>query len=107
MIEGVKKRGYIQSAAIRRYQRSKEMKKLILALLMMLALPVMADDYVNGYTRSDGTYVEGYYRSSPDGQKWNNYSSEGNTNPYNGKEGTKSNDYWTPPTDPYKQKTYK
>lgn len=84
------------------------MKKIIAFLILAAAAPVMADEYVSGYTKSDGTYVEGYYRSNPDGVKWNNYSSEGNRNPYNGKEGTKSNDtYWTPPPDPYKQKSYK
>lgn len=83
------------------------MKKIIALLILAAALPVVADEYVSGYTKSDGTYVEGYYRSNSDGQSWNNYSTQGNTNPYNGKEGTKANDYWKPPTDPYKQKTYK
>ena len=45
----------------------------------------LADEYVNGYTRSDGTYVQGYMRSSPDGDPYNNYSFPGNTNPYTGK----------------------
>lgn len=31
--------------------------------------------YVNGYYRSDGTYVRPHYRSNPDGVKWNNYGS--------------------------------
>ena len=41
--------------------------------------------YVNGYLKSNGTYVNGYYRSSPDGNPYNNYSFPGNTNPYTGK----------------------
>jgi hypothetical protein len=45
----------------------------------------LADEYVHGYTRSDGTYVQGYMRSSPDGNPYNNYSFPGNTNPYTGK----------------------
>ena len=45
----------------------------------------LADEYVHGYTRSDGTYVQGYMRSSPDGNPYNNYSFPGNTNPYAGK----------------------
>lgn len=32
-----------------------------------------ADVYVDGYYRSDGTYVQPHVRSSPDGQRWNNY----------------------------------
>ncbi len=40
--------------------------------------------YVKPYYRKDGTYVEGYYRSSPDGDATNNYSYPGNTNPYTG-----------------------
>jgi hypothetical protein len=45
----------------------------------------LADEYVHGYTRSDGTYVQGYMRSSPDGNPYNNYSFPGNTNPHTGK----------------------
>jgi len=45
---------------------------------------------VHGYVRKDGTYVSSYHRSKPDKSKANNYSSEGNINPYTGKAGTKS-----------------
>ncbi|MGD0291890.1 MAG: hypothetical protein ABSC63_19935 [Candidatus Binataceae bacterium] len=45
----------------------------------------LADEYVHGYTRSDGTYVQGYMRSPPDSNPYNNYSVPGNTNPYTGK----------------------
>jgi len=43
-----------------------------------------ADVWVNGYYRSNGTYVSGHYRSSPDGNPYNNWSFPGNTNPYTG-----------------------
>lgn len=43
---------------------------------------------VRGYTRSDGTYVAPHYRSVPDGNKFNNYSTQGNVNPYTGQQGT-------------------
>lgn len=46
------------------------------------------DTTVSGYTRSNGTYVESYHRSSPNGTQTDNYSSIGNTNPYTGQEGT-------------------
>lgn len=66
------------------------MKKVILgvALLCSSAGFMLADTYVNSYTRSDGTYVQGHYRSSPDNSKFNNYSTQGNINPHTGKLGT-------------------
>lgn len=63
------------------------------------------DVWVNGYYRKDGTYVKGYWRTSPDTSISNNYSTIGNTNPYTGAEGTKSGEsqlnlstYLTKPT---------
>jgi hypothetical protein len=50
--------------------------------------PASASEYVNGYTRKDGTYVQPYYRSSPDNSYNNNYEVKPNVNPYSGKEGT-------------------
>lgn len=61
------------------------MKKVILTLLIILTANVNAATYVRGYTKSNGTYVEGHYRSDSDGIKSNNYSNEGNYNPYTGK----------------------
>ncbi|WP_197077514.1 hypothetical protein [Hyphomicrobium sp. 99] len=58
-----------------------------------IILPVCAanaDDYVHGYTRSNGTYVEPYYKSSPNNSTFDNYSTKGNVNPYTGQEGTKN-----------------
>ncbi len=43
---------------------------------------------VKGYTRKDGTYVKPHYRSSPDGNPYNNWSFPGNTNPYTGETAT-------------------
>jgi hypothetical protein len=65
------------------------MRKVILLILGLLTLTsiILADDYVNGYSRSNGTYVSGYYRSDSDGISSNNYSYHGNTNPYTGKKG--------------------
>lgn len=43
-----------------------------------------ADVYVRGYSRNDGTYIAPHYRSTPDGNPWNNWSTDGNVNPYTG-----------------------
>ena len=67
------------------------MKKAILlavALVIGWLSVANAQVYVRPYTRKDGTYVEGNYRSRPDGNPYNNYSFPGNTNPYTGKEAT-------------------
>lgn len=43
---------------------------------------------VKGYYRKNGTYVESHQRSAPNSTKRDNFSSEGNYNPYTGKKGT-------------------
>ena len=70
------------------------MKKLLVLLALLFSLlNALADTYVNGYYKKDGTYVNGYTRSSPDSTNLNNYSTQGNTNPYTGSQGTKAQDY--------------
>jgi len=70
------------------------MKKLLILMLgSFIALSALADTYVNGYFKKNGTYVEGYYRTSPNSTTTDNYSSQGNTNPYTGTSGHKANDY--------------
>lgn len=49
-----------------------------------------AQVHVDGYTRRDGTYVAPHYRSSPDSTPFNNYSTQGNINPYTGQQGTQN-----------------
>ena len=68
------------------------MKKIIISIVFVLTLinTVSADVWVNGYFRSDGTYVQGHYRSSPDSSVTNNWSYSGNTNPYTGEVGSNS-----------------
>jgi hypothetical protein len=46
------------------------------------------DVYVHDYYRKDGTHVRAHYRSAPDGNPCNNWSTEGNINPYTGQLGT-------------------
>ncbi len=50
---------------------------------------------VSGYTRSDGTYVQPYFRTAPNSTNRDNFSTIGNVNPYNGKPG------WVEPDSKY------
>ena len=43
---------------------------------------------VSGYTRSNGTYVEPYRATNPNGTQRDNYGASGNVNPYTGQVGT-------------------
>lgn len=67
------------------------MKKTIILTLAIVAMAAtaMADEYVQGYTRKDGTYVQPHHRSSPNSTTTDNYSTQGNVNPYTGQPGTK------------------
>ncbi len=79
------------------------MKKLILVVVSLVALVSVTSaeagghrggyhstSHVNGYYRSNGSYVSPHYRSGRDGYHNNNWSVQGNVNPYTGKPGTKS-----------------
>ncbi len=67
------------------------MKWMILTFAALTQIgAVYADEYVNGYTRSNGTYVEPHYRSSPNNTTYDNWSTKGNVNPYTGQEGTRN-----------------
>lgn len=76
------------------------MKRLIIiAAVAAFSSAAIADTYVQGHTRSDGTYVQGYYRTDANSTRNDNYSTQGNTNPYTGQAGTKApdnNGYTTP-----------
>jgi hypothetical protein len=70
------------------------MKKLmLLAVTLLLTVFAFADQYVNGYFRKDGTYVEGHYKTTPHDTNWGAYSTEGNSNPYTGSDGLRARDY--------------
>ncbi|GAB6283601.1 MAG: hypothetical protein STSR0008_23830 [Ignavibacterium sp.] len=71
------------------------MKKMIFIFLILLlsSISVYSQVKVRSYFRKDGTYVQSHYRTYPDGNIFNNWSTKGNINPYSGKEGT---------IDPYK-----
>lgn len=75
------------------------MRKIIVLLFAIATLFVTvsvaspkAEAYsyrVRGYYRSSGTYVQPYYRTSPNSYKYDNYSYKGNYNPYTGRYGTR------------------
>lgn len=78
--------------------------RLILAIAaatLMLPVTASAQVHVRGYTRSDGTYVAPSVRTAPNSSRADNWSTQGNVNPYNGQQGTQ-NPYptYNPPRQP-------
>ena len=63
------------------------MRKFAFSLLVGLSFApsVLADEFVRGTVRRDGAYVQPHWRSSPDGNPYNNWSYPGNVNPHTGK----------------------
>lgn len=52
------------------------MKKLIFSILILILFTTFVyaqDVWVDGYYRSDGTYVRGHWRSAPNQYRWDNY----------------------------------
>ena len=72
------------------------MNRILLLVVVSLFLvgSVSAATRVGGYFRSNGRYVNSYYKSSPNSTRLDNYSTKGNYNPYTGKKGH---------TNPYKR----
>jgi hypothetical protein len=66
------------------------MKKLLLGLIAtaLITPALSAQVRVQGHIRKDGTYVAPHYRSAPDNNIYNNYSTKPNINPYTGQTGT-------------------
>jgi hypothetical protein len=76
------------------WKRRIQMKILFALLgLVLVSQTAAADTYVRGYMRNNGTYVEPHHRTNPNNNVFDNYSTQGNTNPYTGQQGT---------VDPYK-----
>ena len=81
------------------------MKSIIGLCFLLLSTSAIADTYVNGYVKRDGTYVQPHYRSDSNQYRYDNYSSHGNSNPYTSQQGYQRNEFTTPPaynqTNPY------
>jgi hypothetical protein len=57
----------------------------VLAAVLLFPLIAAAQVYVRPYVRRDGTVVQGYQRTRPDRNPYNNYSTPGNFNPNTGR----------------------
>lgn len=51
--------------------------------------------YQNGYTKSNGAFVQPHYKTQSNHTNWDNYSTRGNTNTFTGERGTRARDYST------------
>jgi hypothetical protein len=74
---------------------------VVCAVALVSLQQAIADVYVRGYYRSNGTYVQPHYRSNPDGNPYNNWSTYPNVNPYTGTMGTKHIQLQTVIINPY------
>jgi hypothetical protein len=66
------------------------MKRLIFAAAVLAATSASAQPahHVRGYVTENGTYVAPHYQTNPNGTTSDNYSTQGNINPYTGQTGT-------------------
>lgn len=74
------------------------MKTILIICVALLTsnVALARDSYVRGYVRSNGTYVQGYHRTTPDNTINNNYGTQGNVNPYTGSAGTEQRNPYQP-----------
>lgn len=64
--------------------RNRIILTLFVFVVFSLGLPfTIHAGYVNGYFKSNGTYVPGYYRSSPNTYKYDNYSYKAGSDLFN------------------------
>lgn len=71
------------------------MKALLILAVLVSSQAFAYGIYTQGYTRSNGTVVQGYERTAPDTSRFNNFSAQGQINPYTGSRGT-VNPYGSP-----------
>lgn len=66
------------------------MKRILILGAAALSLTAVAQSshFRSGYVRQDGTYVAPSYATNPNSTKLDNYSTQGNVNPYSGRVGT-------------------
>jgi hypothetical protein len=76
-------------------------KKAIFSLVLavtglVVVADARADQFVRGHVRYNGSYVQPHFRSNPDHNFYNNYSTFPNVNPYTGHIGTHHYPTYTP-----------
>jgi len=74
------------------------MKKLIMALMcgiLLAPITAMGQTWIEPYTKSDGTVVEGHWQT-PEDVREKGYSTPGKINPYTGKYNPYTGSYTTP-----------
>ena len=86
---------------------------LFIAFLFFTTLSfAQSQVWVDGYYRSNGTYVQGHYRTEKNHTVNDNWTTRGNVNPHTGKAGTLPrstsypNTYYKPVSSPYTTPTY-
>lgn len=77
---------------------------LLIASVLVMSAAEAKPVRVDGYIRKDGTYVPSSVRTAPNNRRFDNYSAQGNVNPYTGKSGT-VDPYSPPPIPRYKPYT--
>ena len=76
------------------------LKFVIITSLTFFSTQAFSQVNVKGYTRKDGSYVQGHQRSAPNKTVKDNYTYKGNRNPHTYKKGTEkykgspSSDYY-------------
>lgn len=83
----------------------------VLVFSSLTSTALASDTYVSGYARKNGTYVQPQFRSKANNNTYDNYSSQGNANPYSGNKGTvnpyQNNNNLNQPSHNYGQKNKK
>lgn len=70
---------------------------IAVAALLVAEIAAAQQTYVRPYIRQDGTIVQPHFRTPSNSQRWDNWSSENNQNPWTGKRGTEPNEFSNPP----------
>jgi len=52
------------------------MRNPVIAITLLAACIPVSADYVQGYMKKDGTYVQGHMRSAPNASRYDNYGSQ-------------------------------
>jgi hypothetical protein len=103
----------IQKSIIKHLKYLQKMKKIPLIIALLVSIISFAtaqanknEIYVQGYSKSNGTHVEGHWRTAPNNTINDNYGTYPNVNPHTGKVGTIRPDYSMPTYPSYRNSGY-